>query len=139
MSAWLNEGSAWLVWLGIGSLLSFVLTLAVVPVLIVRLPADYFLAEKRQPVASGHWLLRTLLRALKNLLGATLVAVGIVLLVLPGQGLLTILLGLGLLDFPGKYRLERRLISLPRLRHGIDWLRRRYGRPPLQLEPESRA
>jgi hypothetical protein len=55
---------------------------------------------------------------------------------IPGQGLLTVLIGLMLVDFPGKLRLERWLIGLPRVLQTVNRLRQRYGRPPLILEAE---
>jgi hypothetical protein len=72
----------------------------------------------------------------KNLLGAFLVLLGIVLSLpgVPGQGILTILIGVMLLDFPGKRDLERKLVSRPKVREGIDRLRQRFGKPPLVLE-----
>nr|WP_206063674.1 hypothetical protein [Oceanimonas sp. MB9] len=59
------------------------------------------------------------------------------LLVLPGQGLLTILIALVLLSFPGKYRLERRLFMVPTVRNTVNWLRRRAERPPLIFDGEA--
>jgi hypothetical protein len=67
----------------------------------------------------------------KNLLGCLFVVAGLLMLVLPGQGLLSILIGIILLDFPGKYSVERWLISRPPVLHTVNWLRRRAGRPPL--------
>ena len=51
---------------------------------------------------------------------------------LPGQGLLTLLIGLMLTDFPGKYRLEKRLIAQPGVLKAVNWLRARAGHPPLE-------
>jgi hypothetical protein len=59
---------------------------------------------------------------------------GVAMLVLPGQGLLTLLMGFLLVDFPGKYRLERWLFARPIVRRPINWLRHRAGRVPLQLQ-----
>ena len=53
-------------------------------------------------------------------------------LVLPGQGLLTIFVALVLLDFPGKLRLERWLIRKPAVRRPIDWIRAKAGREPIR-------
>jgi hypothetical protein len=53
---------------------------------------------------------------------------------LPGQGVLTILAGLSLLSFPGKRRLQLRLLRIPAIHRAIDALRRRAGRPPLHLD-----
>jgi hypothetical protein len=61
------------------------------------------------------------------------IAAGIAMLVLPGQGLLTILIGFLMLDFPGKYRVEKWLVSRRRLLGAINWLRRRAGRVPLRI------
>jgi len=55
-------------------------------------------------------------------------------LVLPGQGLLTIFVGLMLLDFPGKYQVERRAVSYKPILRSINWLRQRVGRDPLRVK-----
>ncbi len=55
-------------------------------------------------------------------------------LALPGQGLLTIIVGLIFLDFPGKYRLERKIIGNHAIFSGINWIRDKAGKPPLILE-----
>jgi hypothetical protein len=72
----------------------------------------------------------------KNLLGAVLVLLGIVLSLpgVPGQGILTILLGVMLLDFPGKRDLERKIVGRPKVREAIDRLRKRFGKQPLVLD-----
>ena len=72
---------------------------------------------------------------LKNALGLLLLACGIVMLVIPGQGLLTMLIGLMLMDFPGKRRLEARLVAVPSVRRSINWLRERAHRAPLAAAP----
>jgi hypothetical protein len=53
---------------------------------------------------------------------------------IPGQGLLTMLIGLSLLSFPGKRRLERRFVRMPALLRAINRLRARFARPPLKLD-----
>ncbi|WP_233490267.1 PGPGW domain-containing protein [Thiocapsa marina] len=80
---------------------------------------------------SLHPVVYVSLRLFKNLVGWVLVLAGILMLVLPGQGILTIIMGLVLSDFPGKYALERRLASKQRVLDGINWIRRRSGHPPL--------
>ena len=115
------------------SILTFVGSLIAVPWLLARLPADYFVAEKREPtlLRDAHPVLRPLLLVLKNLLGGAFVLGGIAMLVLPGQGILTILLGVSLLDFPGKYVLERRVFRRPVVHRAINWLRDRAGKEPM--------
>ena len=39
-----------------------------------------------------------------------------------------------MLDFPGKRRLERRLIGRPRILRSINRLRARFNRPPLVMD-----
>jgi len=114
--------------------------LAVTGLVLVRLPADYFCETS----ARGFWVDRhALIRAtaliLKNLAGVLMVALGIVLSLpgVPGPGLLTILLGLMLLDFPGKRGLERWLVSRPPVFGLINGLRRRCSRPPLHLDSST--
>jgi hypothetical protein len=136
MLQWLQENQTLLWWLTGLSLLAFVGTLLVVPALDVRIPHDYFAHPERPPGrwAQSHPALRLAARVAKNVIGGLLVLVGLALLVLPGQGLLTILLGFLMLDFPGKYAFEKRLIARPRVRAALDWLRRRASREPLELE-----
>lgn len=137
MVQWIHNNAALLWWLAAASLVTFVATLAVVPILLVRIPPDYFVGEKRRrrlresrhPVVRAAWLIG------RNLLGAVFIAVGILMLVLPGQGLLTILAGILLLDFPGKRRFERWIISHAFVLGSINWLRRRGGRAPLLVDP----
>jgi hypothetical protein len=115
---------------------SFLFNLAIVSLILVKLPADYFSNDDKKRFASeSHPLLRPLMIIGKNMLGVLLVVLGVVLSLpgVPGQGLLTILLGIMLLDFPGKDRLERKLLSKPSIVNTINRLRGRFGKPPLQL------
>jgi tellurite resistance protein TehA-like permease len=140
----MQSNEALLVWLGIASLAVFVATLVVLPVLLIRLPADHFLPGRRRALPWGmrHPVLRWSYRVAGNLVGGVLILAGAIMLVLPGQGLLTMLAGLMLTDFPGKYRVERWIVGKPAIRGAIDALRRRAGRPPLVLQegdPETRT
>lgn len=115
---------------------SFLLNLAIVSIILVKLPADHFSNSNKKRFASeAHPLLRVVMLAGKNILGVLLVALGVVLSLpgVPGQGLLTILLGIMLVDFPGKQRLEQKLLSRPSIVHAINRLRGRFGKPPLVL------
>lgn len=105
------------------------------PIVIARMPADYFLRGPHDRVGAGPGPLRIGLRWLKNIAGVLLVLAGIAMLVLPGQGVLTMLVGLSLLDFPGKRRLELRLLGISTVRRVAQAIRRRAGQPPLQLDP----
>lgn len=123
------------------SLLIFVLTfsasLAIVSVVLVKLPATYFKRSNNQKfLANRPPIIRWLAIAGKNLLGFVLVVVGILLSLpgVPGQGMLTILLGVMLLDFPGRPRFEHWLVSRPKILHAINRLRHRFSKPALVLE-----
>lgn len=125
-----------IMWLAGASFVAFCATLIAVPWLIVRIPSDYFAHGKRprKQWADRHPVVRGALLAGKNLLGYLLLVAGIAMLVLPGQGLLTMLLGFILVDLPGKYRFERWLVARPLVLRTINALRRRAGRDPLVLD-----
>jgi hypothetical protein len=116
-------------------IVSFVATTAGTVWFVVRLPADYFVQNgqrrSQDRVSISHWP-RFVLR---NLLAVALVALGILLMLpgVPGQGLLTVLLGIMLSDFPGKGRLERKIVSYPKVRDALNRLRQRFGKPPLVM------
>lgn len=119
--------------LAAGSVLMFFGTLAALPVIAARIPADYFVRGRRvpHPWARRHPAARLVLLIAKNALGVVLIVAGLAMLVLPGQGLVTILIGLMLTNFPGKYRLERWLISRGPVWRAVNWMRRRAGRRAL--------
>jgi len=120
---------------GIWALVTAV-SFAAVAIVIVRLPEDYFTRQNPDAQAARTSMLG---RIARNLLGILLIGVGVVLAVpgVPGQGVLTILLGVMLLDFPGRRKVEHWIVT----RHGViaamNRLRRRFGKPPLR-EPTPR-
>jgi small-conductance mechanosensitive channel len=105
--------------------------------IVVRLPADYFVGPRAPAFwRDRHPVLQVVGRILRNLIGVVLVVVGVILALpgVPGQGVLTILIGVMCLDIPGKRRLEQKLVGRPRVHGFINRLRARYGRPPLEIE-----
>ena len=147
---WLLESAAWDLLKGLGGLLTpqvavalslaslmmLVASLVLTPLMLVKIPANYFLLDKpplltrlRESRPGYRWVI-----LLKNLLGGICVVAGLLMLILPGQGLLTILAGVFLLDFHGKKELERKLVSRPRILKSVNWLRRRYGKPELEWD-----
>jgi len=130
---WCEANGALLGWLFALSIGSLLLTIVLLPVVVVRLPADHFVADRRERQAR-RGVVGWCWRVLKNLLGAVFALAGVAMLLLPGQGLLTILIGLLLLDFPGKRALELRLLRRPALRGFLDRMRARRGVPPFVLE-----
>ncbi|MEQ6885452.1 PGPGW domain-containing protein [Salicola sp. Rm-C-2C1-2] len=133
LAAWL-QAHDWALWsLGGMSLLMFVVTLIAVPIIVARIPADYFARPERDTrlILQRHPAMGLLVLILKNLLGLVLLVAGVAMLVLPGQGLLTIVIALTLLNFPGKFQLERWIVSRPPVFGAINWIRRRRGVPKL--------
>lgn len=136
---WLREYQGLLEWLAGLSLLMFVVTLVVFPLVIIFLPEDYFIRDQRDPAHQKRqhpavWLTLTIL---KNILGVVLIFVGAAMLVLPGQGLLAMLLGATLVNFPGKYALERRLVTRPAVARTLNKIRKSAGRDQLKI-PEMK-
>jgi hypothetical protein len=115
---------------------SFAISLAIVSFILVKIPPDYFKEDRPHEFWSErHPAIRLLGLVAKNLLGIVLVALGVVMSIpgVPGQGILTILLGIMLLDFPGRQKLERRIVSQQRVLKNINKLRHRFGKPELVL------
>lgn len=118
------------IWLGILSAVTFVLSLLLLPWFVSRIPVDYF-TRQRDPHA-WHIMLQphTIVR---NLLGLPVLLAGVAMLVLPGQGILTILIGLGIMNFPGKFAIERWFVERKGVLIAINWIRQKTKHPPLQI------
>ena len=130
----IDEITVW--YLAAFSIVSFIATRALVPFLVIRIPEDYFAEKKRhrwEPWAHEHPVIRWSLLIAKNILGYIFIVLGIAMLVLPGQGILTILIGIMFINFPGKYRLERWTVTQPPVLRTINNLRRNAGRQPLTV------
>jgi len=114
------------------SIATLIMTFILLPFMIVRLPDDYFVEGHRPQPLSRYLIVHLLLMTLKNVLGLGFVVLGILLLFVPGQGVLTIVAGLTIMNYPGKFKLERWLAMRPRVLPALNWLRKRYGEPPLE-------
>jgi hypothetical protein len=135
---WFKQNQSLVWWLTIGSAVLFVATLLAIPWIVSRLPVDYF---RRDDDHRPHWFeqhpaVYAAVLVLKNVLGAVLVLGGIAMLVLPGQGILSILIGTSLLSLPGKRRMQRWIVRRPAVMRGLNWIRRRAGKPPLEPPDE---
>ena len=123
----------------LGSLSIFILIISVfMMVLIISfLPEDYFKSENRNLISSvqnsRYPLLKLLVLITKNFFGVLLLLSGILMLVLPGQGILTIITGLVLMDYPGKYKFERKLLRQKGVINSINWIRSRLSKPSLKV------
>lgn len=123
----------------LGSLSIFILIISVfMMVLIISfLPDDYFKSENRNLISSvqnsRYPLLKLLVLITKNFFGVLLLLSGILMLVLPGQGILTIITGLVFMDYPGKYKFERKLLRQKGVINSINWIRSRLSKPSLKV------
>ena len=136
---WAGEHPNALAWAFGVSLVLFVGSFILIPVLIARMRRDYFVAPDpdEHTWLGRHRVARATARVVKNVLGGALLVAGIAMMVLPGQGVITVLVALSLLEFPGKRALELRLISQPQVNRVINWIRAKSGRLPLLIPDTS--
>ena len=136
---WFNENFITLINLG-GStkfiyLIIFIYLISVMGLgwAVSQIPADYFISDKRKP---AQWkaelpFIRIFFLVGKNLFGVILIIGGVIMLFIPGQGILTIIIGIFFMDYPGKYKLEQKLISIPAILKTLNWMRIKSNKPPL--------
>jgi len=130
MFAWAEAHKSWFVWLAVVSAVTLAASALLIPWFVAKLPADYFARDEHPAAwANAHPLLRILLLIGKNLLGVILIVLGILMLVLPGQGILTIVAGIALVDFPGRHRLVQSIVSRDPVMNALNWVRRRAKQP----------
>lgn len=137
----ITEWLANLTWprIGLGVLMfvvMFVVATGIVSFVVVKLPADYFdPARDKTSFKDRHPIIRMVGIIAKNLAGVVLILLGIVMSLpgVPGPGLVTILLGIMLLDFPGKHELEHKLVSRPSVLKKVNDLRKRFGKLPMKV------
>ncbi|SLM49841.1 conserved protein of unknown function [Nitrospira japonica] len=138
MDQWISKDT--LHWIYAGSGLLLLVIAIAVPWVLITMPRDSFSHPNRH-----NWLdrkpaaIRVPLRILKNVLALTLIVVGIAMFLTPGPGIFPILLGIFLADFPGKTTLQSRVVRKPTVMNSLNWLRRTFHRPPLQLPPKKLA
>lgn len=112
------------------SVLTLAISAVALPWFLARLPSDYFARVSHPDSRLIHQRAHPARRLIKNLIGAVLAVAGIAMLFLPGQGLLTLVVALTLLEFPGKARLQRRLLDNDAVFGALNWVRRRAAQPP---------
>ena len=124
--------------IGVGIFLaSLALSFGAIAVVMLKIPANYFSSHYVQDfLPNSRWIVRWGAVVLKNILGVLLIGLGILLSLpgVPGQGILTILLGLIMLDIPGKRPLEAGIIKRPAVLAAINGLRAKYNKPPLIMD-----
>jgi len=130
----IHETAFW--WIGALSMATFVGTLIIIPILVVRIPADYFKREKQKPepcYKKQYAAICFIGLVFKNLFGTVFVLAGVAMLFFPGQGLITILIGIMMLNFPGKFALQLRIVQQPTVLRAINWMRTKADRPVLEV------
>jgi putative transmembrane protein PGPGW len=136
---WLDDNLALSVAVMVAWVVMLVVSLWAVHRFLITIPADYFSEEhtRLERWRDSHPALRWSLLIAKNLIGGFLVMAGIVMLFTPGQGILTLLLGLSLVDIPGKRALERRIVRRPSVLKVVNHMRAQSDRPPLQFSGQE--
>ncbi len=117
------------IWVGVVSFIVFVVSLLLTPFLLGKIPQDYFIHTNQHKVEIKHpgHLVVVIIR---TLIGFVLLVAGIIMLVTPGQGVISILIGLFLMEFPGKRKLELKLINHEPTFKALNWLRSKANKPP---------
>ena len=130
---WFSDHPEILMGLGISSIFIFLLSILGISWFVANIPEDYFLEPTRRPTKWREQkpILRLIIIFGKNVIGLLLIVGGLLMLVLPGQGLLTMITGLLLVNYPGKYRLEQKLVSKPSIFRALNWIRIKANKPPL--------
>ncbi len=135
MLEWIRIHETVFWWIGAFSMATFAGTMIVIPILVVRIPADYFKREKQKPdrlYNRQHSAIRLIGLILKNIIGIIFIIAGLAMLLLPGQGLITILIGIMMINCPGKLAMEQRIAQQPTVLRAINWMRAKANRPALQ-------
>lgn len=130
----LNNYSHYLAYLAAASIVLIVVSIMLIPKIIAQIPSNYFAATKRSNQNRQFSFRTTAMTCIKNLFGIFLIASGTLMLLLPGQGILTILLGILISDFPGKYKFEQYLVSKPAILNSLNWIRRKQNVPDLYIK-----
>ncbi len=120
-------------WLGSISAVIFVFSLLSIKWLVALIPSDYFIKKEDSKFKKKYPFLWFLSLIIKNIFGYSLIIGGIFMLILPGQGVFTIMIGLMLSNYPGKYAIEKKFIAIPSVLKGINWLRKKSNQPPINI------
>ena len=113
------------------SIVVFAVSLLSVPWMICRIPTDYFLDSYLKKKRQQSLFVRGAKVFVQNILGAGFFLLGFVLLFIPGQGILTMFLGVILMDFPGKKKMVRRFVGIEKVRISLNWIREKKQVEPL--------
>ena len=126
-------------WLGALSVVTFFGSLLIVPWLILRMSSEYFIKHRLKVIErhQRHPVLAVIVFFLRNTIGAVLLFAGTAMLLLPGQGIITMLIGISVMDFPGKHRLIEKVIQNRNVQRSLNWIRRKGGKEDLVFTAEQ--
>ena len=133
ITEFVSNYKTYILWLATISLFVFIFSLVSIKWLVALIPTDYFIKKNISKSKKSYSLLWLISIIVKNIIGYTLILGGILMLVLPGQGLFTILMGLILSNYPGKYTIEKKFISNPSILKTVNWLRKKSNKPRLKI------
>ena len=122
-------------WAGLVSVVTFVGSLILVPLIISRLPEDYFVRHQQELARRFvlHPVRARLVQVVRNCFGLIFFLAGVAMLVLPGQGIITIVIGISLLDLPRKHALLDALVRRPGVRRVLNWIRAKENKAPFRF------
>jgi UPF0716 family protein affecting phage T7 exclusion len=126
--SFLESSGNWVWFIGVFSIVFFIFGLLGSFWLILKLPADHW--TKTAQESESHLLKKIL----KNMLGVLLITLGGLMLFLPGQGLLTILLGFGISDLPWKKKVIVWLVGKKSIQKALNGIRRKFNRPLFEFK-----
>ena len=117
------------------TIITIVASYGLIVIGMIKIPADYFSSTYVRKInTENHFSVRWTAFIVKNVVGFLLVIAGVVMIFTPGPGVPTILLGLIMMDVPGKRPLEARLIRRPMVLSAVNELRAKYNKPPLIMD-----
>lgn len=108
--------------------ITLVTSIVIIPYIILNLTPDYFLYKRQPMLKYKHRVIRYFVLIIKNLFGYILFILGVIMLFIPGQGLLSIALGMLLINFPGKKKVEKKMFSNKKVNKIINIIRKKFGK-----------
>ncbi len=140
MQAFPDQYGSIITWLGIISTVTFFVSLLIIPWIICRLDRNFFLhLHEHTKKEDEHPAIFILLKILRYFMGALLLFAGTLMLFLPGQGILTMLLGISLLDFPGRRKLIDGILELHPIQKSLNWIRKKGNKTLFSFTNSDKA
>ena len=111
------------------SALLFILSIVFIPYLILRLPSSYFVRELFERPSQN-----LILNLLRYIVGFVLIIFGLIMLVTPGQGLISILLGITLIPSVRRNKFIIYLISLKGVQSSLNFIRVKFKKEKFHFD-----